>query len=134
MNTFANRNIQIAESVQRAAADRLRSTSGTKNHGLNFYQTQRWEVGAAKAGPCWGSVAHCDWTSPDPKDLVGAERLSAEESVALSQVLVAVVLVLAVEGEVQERQLLAAAALQLQDFGAQVQTALRKQNRTRSAF
>lgn len=75
---------------------------------------------AADAHPCWGSVAHCDWTSPGTNDLVAAERLRSEES----QVLVGVVLVLAVRRKVEERQLLVT-ALKLEDFAAQVQTALR---------
>lgn len=68
-----------------------------------------------------------DWTSPDTNDVVAANRWRAEGSVVRapgSQVLVGVVLALAVGREAQEGQLLVA-ALQLQDFVAQVQAALR---------
>lgn len=51
----------------------------------------------------------------------------------LSQVLVGVALVLAVRPKVEERQLLVA-ALQLEDFAAQVQTALRTGGEKNSSF
>lgn len=72
-----------------------------------------------------------DRTSPDTNDVVAANRLRTEDSVvraAGSQVLVGVVLALAVGREAQEGQLLVA-ALQLQDFVAQVQAALRTRGR-----
>lgn len=47
--------------------------------------------------------------SPDTNDFVGADRVFSQESVAASQVLVGVVVVLAVRRELQERQLLVAA-------------------------
>lgn len=72
-----------------------------------------------------------DWTSPDTNDVVAANRLWTEDSVVhapVSQVLVGVALALAVRREAQERQLLVA-ALQLQDFVAQVQATLRTRGR-----
>lgn len=96
-------------------------------------QTQRCKLGLRmliRVRAVWDT----DWTSPDTNDVVAADRLRTEEPVVrapVSQVLVGVVLALAVRREAEERQLLVA-ALQLQDFVAQVQAALRtrgKKNR-----